>query len=61
MLDIFYDNVRNGKYLGVSETAEEIDFLIRKKYPKAHPQWIADLHVCLVYLIISYDNKEFFV
>jgi len=61
MLDIFYDNVRSGNYPGISETAEEIDFLIRRKFPNVHPQWLADLHVCFNYLVISCDNKEFFV
>lgn len=61
MLDIFYNNVRKGKYLGISETIEEIDYITRNAFPKAHPQWLADLHICLLYLIISYDNKSFFV
>ena len=61
MLDMFYNNVRNNRYPGISETVEEIDFMIRREFPNAHIQWLADLHVCLLYLIISYDNKEFFV
>lgn len=61
MLDIFYNNVRNGKYTGISETAEEIDFLTRRKFPNTHPTWLADLSVCFNYLVISCDNKEFFV
>ena len=60
MLDIFYDNVRKGYYPGISEISAEIDFNIRKEFPDAHIQWLADLHVCFLYLIISYD-KEFFV
>ena len=61
MLDKFYDNVRNDHYPGISETAEEIDFLIRREFPDAHIQWLADLHICMMYLIICNDNKEFFV
>lgn len=61
MLDKFYDNVRNDHYPGISEIAEEIDFLIRREFPNVHIQWLADLHVCMMYLIICHDNKEFFV
>ncbi len=60
MLDIYYNNIRNGHYPGISETLEEIDFITRREFPDAHPQWLADLHVCLLYLVISYDD-EFFV
>jgi len=61
MLDLFFNNIKNNKpYLGISETSEEIDSLIRKSFPNAHIQWLADLHVCLLYLIIS-NNKKFYV
>jgi len=60
MLNIFFNDIKKNKSLGVSETAEEIDFLIRKAFPDVHIQWLADLHVCLLYLIFS-SNPKFVV
>ena len=61
MLDIYYSIVKNKEWRGISQTTEEIDFLIRREFPNAHIQWLADLHVCLMYLILCHENKEFFV
>jgi hypothetical protein len=61
MLDIFYTNVQKGKYLGISETLEEIDFLVKRKFPNIYPAHLAELQTCFLYLVITYDNKDFFV
>ena len=61
MLDIFYSNVKKGKYLGISETLEEIDYLIKREFPNIYPAHVAELQICFLYLVITYDNKEFFV
>ena len=60
MLDIFYSNVKKGKYLGISETLEEIDYLIKREFPNIYPAHVAELQTCFLYLAITYDNKEFF-